>query len=257
MISSRSTEAAARRARREVRLWALLSLLVAVLVAEPSQATSRDKARHNLERAALRAYQAGDFKLAAQVCHHIFERDPKVVGALFNAARAEQRGKMYGEAEYDYQTFLDQAPASNPSRRAAKRFLAEVREAMRQAASVKPAASAPVTTRPAMARPAVTARPAAQTAMASKSVASPTRPPATTSALKLAPRPQTVARGSLVRVVPPPASPPAATPFYRRWWFLTAAGAVVVAGAAVAVAESSGTQNVTQHPTVDGQVNVP
>ncbi len=126
--------------------FAFVALL---LIALPAQAARRRPATTELEAAAAKAYGAGEFKRAAQLCHRIYERDPRVADALFNAARAEQRAEMFAEAERDFEAYLAKVPANDSGRGPAQRYLADIRAALKKRTSPPlPEASAP--TRPAI-----------------------------------------------------------------------------------------------------------
>jgi tetratricopeptide (TPR) repeat protein len=145
---------------------------------------------------------------------------------LFNIAQCHRLMGHGAEAVKFYRRFLNDAPASSPSRAVAEKHIRDLEESAKATASEPPATPAPITPLPSANPPAAAPPPTGVGA---------------TSPVGLEATPPT--SGSATTPVVENDSPPASNDrksFYYKWWFWTAVGAVVATGIVIGVVASSG-----------------
>jgi len=171
------------------------------------------------------AYNLGRFDEAASHYQAAYDldRDPIM---LFNAAQSFQVGGRHEQALAYFRSYLREAPAESPTRRAAEQAIEELRRKV-EASPVPAAAPTPVVV-PAPAPAYVPApTPLEQTPLCAP-----------------VPAPETSATpGGLVGQPNQPSNQAEGSPFYKTWWFWTAVGAAVVAGSVTAFLLTRQTSN--------------
>ena len=127
-----------------IRIVVALSLLAGVVVPLTAVCAPHVPSpfQQKLSETAYEAYVAGKYALAASLYRQLYEDDNKLVDALYNAARAEQKAGRLHEARRAYGLFLSRATKGNRLIPKAEAYLAKVMATLRAMASAKMAREA-------------------------------------------------------------------------------------------------------------------